>query len=90
MRPTDADNLLKDLGEEPYIWTDTDAEIQAHSDWLRFKEMIEAQPTINVVEVPHGRWDDKGYCTNCGGRCIGCGCAEWKTKYCPHCGAKMR
>ena len=43
--------LLEDLGEEPYIWTDTDAEIQEHSDWLRFKKMIEQQPTVNAVEV---------------------------------------
>ena len=41
--------LLEDLGEEPYIWTDTDAEIQEHSDWLRFKEMIERQPTVDAV-----------------------------------------
>lgn len=43
--------LLEDLGEEPYIWTDTDAEIQEHSDWLRFKEMIELQPAVDAVEV---------------------------------------
>jgi hypothetical protein len=43
--------LLEDLGEEPHIWTDTDAEIQEHSDWLRFKKMIELQPTVDAVEV---------------------------------------
>ena len=39
---------------------------------------------------PHGRWDDKGCCTNCGQRCIGNDYEEWRTKYCPHCGAKMK
>ena len=47
----DAKLLLEDLGEEPYIWTETDSEIQEHSDWLRFKEMIECQPTVDAVPV---------------------------------------
>ncbi len=45
---------------------------------------------VEIAPVVHGRWDAKGYCTNCGGRCIGYECAEWRTKYCPHCGAKMK
>ena len=83
--------LLEDLGEEPYIWTDTDAEIQEHSDWLRFKKMIEQQPTVDAVEVVHGQWEaeyeyeDFQYatCSVCGKR------SEYMTKFCGNCGAKM-
>lgn len=50
--------LMEDLGEEPYVWTDTDAEIQEHSDWLRFKEMIERQPTVDAVVMPKGKPGD--------------------------------
>lgn len=70
----------------------------------RFLDQIDQQPTIDAVEVVHGRWDkyedDKfiGYDAN--GRikyrkvytyyCGRCGRGTAvKTNYCPNCGAKM-
>lgn len=73
-RLIDAKLLLEYLGEEPYIWTDTDAEIQEHSDWLRFKEMIERQPTVDAAPVVHGRWED-----------VFKGEYAWKRYKCPVC-----
>ena len=87
--------LMEDLGEEPYVWTETDVEIQEHSDWLRFKEMIERQPTVDAVEVVHGRWED--FCRGKMCCCSACKAefdntcndihGEWE--FCPNCGAKM-
>lgn len=97
MRLIDADKLLKDLGEEPYVWTDTDAEIQVHSDWLHFKDMIEAQPTINAVLEVYAKWKN-GVCTACGFdlRDLTDGendLEQWVWDegfhYCPYCGARM-
>ena len=67
--------LMEDLGEEPYVWTDTDAEIQEHSDWLRFKEMIERQPTVDAVEVVHCK--DCKHCYKSYGSSTGYRCKVW-------------
>ena len=32
--------LIEALGEEPYSWADTDAELQAMLDWKQFKAMV--------------------------------------------------
>lgn len=53
------------------------------------KVILEA-PTVDAVEVVHGRWDDECRCTACGwyGE-------DWYKRdvyyfdYCPNCGAKM-
>lgn len=46
---------------------------------------LSMMPTIDPVR--HGRWIDlhggKVYCTECGEQ------FEWRTNYCPECGAKM-
>lgn len=58
-------------------------------DWL--KKCFDEAPTIDPETLrPKGRWNAKGYCTNCGNRCIGNDYEEWRTKYCPYCGAKMK
>ncbi len=58
-------------------------------------EAISNTPTADVVEVKHGEWKDvcrlfygirtfTGFgCTSCNKR------SEWKSTYCPYCGAKM-
>lgn len=50
--------------------------------------VINAQPTVDAVEVVHGRWriiDFKGNveCSECGYT------MDLEYKYCPNCGAKM-
>ena len=53
---------------------------------------IEDAPTVDAVEVVHGRWIDvslsfthpKEKCSVCGGIVYACG-----FNYCPNCGAKM-
>lgn len=52
------------------------------------REIIDEQPTADVVEVVHGKWTTNfGEFPN-----ICCVCnkqAREKTEYCPHCGARM-
>lgn len=38
-------------------WTDSEAEIQAETDYDFFREMIKAQPAVDVVEVKRGELD---------------------------------
>lgn len=53
------------------------------------------QPTVDAVEVVHGRWidniDENGYLRNAWRKCSACGGLNYSKKppYCPHCGAKM-
>jgi hypothetical protein len=60
---------------------------------------IDLAPTIDAVEVVHGRWK-KDWCDNnmIGHEfeeCSKCGCSMldtnqfWDSNYCPNCGAKM-
>lgn len=60
-------------------------------DCIELENRIEALPTEDVAPVVHGRWDENGYCVNCGRHApswsiFSCYC---KTNYCPNCGAKM-
>ena len=50
-RYIDANKLLTDLGEEPMVWTDSEYEIQARSDYRDFKSLIQNTPTEDVREV---------------------------------------
>ena len=60
------------------------------------KAIIDGQPTVDVQEVRHGRWIDKGeyaVCMECGGRSgtqyNGVELIPLMTQFCPNCGAKM-
>ena len=59
-------------------------------NWLL--AMVNDQPTVDVVEVKHGKWkvdethDYEPYCSLCGHEPI----AGEKYNYCPDCGADMR
>ena len=76
--------------------------IECPGEPLVYWHDIEAAPTVDAVEVVHGRWEEMHYeggildGTNFD-RCSVCGYErvfddpEFKTvfKYCPNCGAKM-
>lgn len=93
MRIIDADKLLCEIEEElsyeckAYTaeqnkWIDTGLRIAATD--------IRHQPTVNAVEVVHGRWiDAREYCGDY--MCSNCDALYGtnKFKYCPNCGAKM-
>lgn len=52
------EDAIKALGEEPYVWSDTDAEIAEHAQWVSDVKAIEAVPSANVVEIKkEGEWD---------------------------------
>lgn len=57
-------------------------------------QLINAQPTADVVEVKHGKWNGKPLAGRCTVRCSICGSAfsgnDGRWKYCPNCGADMR
>ncbi len=79
---------------ESMNWTDSEAEIQAETDYDFFREMIKAQPAVDVVEVKRGEWIElpsKGIgntaeCSICHDNVYGYNAC----KYCPNCGADMR
>lgn len=50
-RYIDADKLKERMGEEPKVWNDTDAEIQARNDYRDFMTAIDAAPTEDVEAV---------------------------------------
>ena len=59
--------------------------------------ILREAPTVDAVEVVHGRWIDKGeyaVCTECGGRSgtqyDGVEPIPLMTQFCPNCGADMR
>ena len=59
------------------------------------KEMVNSSPTVDAVEVVHGRWDEVTDQDEIVGemdfyKCSVCGKLRWfETNYCPNCGAKM-
>ena len=82
-RLIDANSLMKEAcAEGAYGYVDA-------------KQIADA-PTVDAVEVVHGRWIDKGgyaVCTECGGRSgtqyDGVEPIPLMTQFCPNCGAKM-
>ena len=60
---------------------------QYNADWIY--SMLESAPTVDAVEVVHGRWDKNWsgdnivYCDQCYMP------QDVPTHYCPSCGAKM-
>lgn len=50
-RYIDPEELKANLGEPPENWTSSDEEIQALNDFYMFQTLIDAQPTVDAVEV---------------------------------------
>lgn len=49
--------LLREFGEEPYVWHDDDAEeMQERNDWNTYTNIVKAAPAADVAEVVHGSW----------------------------------
>lgn len=44
-------DAIEALGEEPYVWSDTDTEIAEHAQWVSDVKAIEAVPSADVVEL---------------------------------------
>lgn len=65
--------------------------METETDAAIVLRMIDDAPAADVAPVVHGRWDETGYCVNCGRHApfwsISFCC--YKSKYCPNCGAKM-
>lgn len=78
---------------------DADAFLEKMKRTSRYFDVVfdvEEMPTVDAVEVVHGRWIDKGeyaVCTECGGRSgtqyDGVEPIPLMTQFCPNCGAKM-
>lgn len=91
-RLIDANELLKVLkhrvkgNEDSGIVFGTNSTLEIMEEWVR------SIPTVDAVEVVHGRWKhqyEKGMSYKV---CTICGCRnglELKFNYCPNCGAKM-
>lgn len=85
---------IKGLGEQPYVWTDSDFEIQQLADWKIHKEMLENLPSVTPIR-PKGHWIEHPH--ECGENweysMYECSeCHHWEdddSDYCPSCGAKM-
>ena len=66
---------------------------QFQTDSSHIKDFLNVLPTVDAVEVVHGRWED-GICTMCGypiptdSKCDFID--EDDCLFCYHCGAKMR
>ena len=70
-------------------------------DGLDVVRYLETLPTVDAVEVVHGRWEDDGTCSNCKGLNPTYRANKWSAEfpdfpghfdhlnYCPNCGAKM-
>ena len=82
--------LLKDIEDEkPVNWTNSDSERQAEIDFDTYKEIIEIQPTADVVEVV--RCKDCYYYSENKSCCINVkviksfyGCTVKPNEYCSH------
>lgn len=53
--------------------------------------LIRIAPAVDAEPVRHGRWEENGRCTNCGGHAPYWAMATtyYKSPYCFECGAKM-
>lgn len=97
-RYIDADKLIQDLNE---FYANTDRRGQRVGD-ARLginiaKQIVENQPTADVQEVKHGKWNyddsDVGWasyeCYDCGNIICTMGDEDDLYNFCPYCGAKM-
>lgn len=73
---------FEELGGESGIYADAYNDLA--EDFYRI-------PAVDVAPVVHAKWDENGYCTNCGKHApfwVVSSC-YYKSPYCQSCGAKM-
>ena len=82
---------LIDRGQIQYTWWELNGKL---TDGVTLQSVIRSMPTVDAVEVVHGRWSiDKSFmpfvctCSECGAVYDIDGAFDWH--YCPMCGAKM-
>jgi DNA-directed RNA polymerase subunit RPC12/RpoP len=101
-RLIDANALIercKDIAS--YEWNHRASPVCWADAYEQFADDVEAEPTVDAVEVVHGRWFMRGgifRCSECDSKAllkldsnVG-GCREYthfRSNYCPNCGAKM-
>ncbi len=88
----DREELIRDIISDMALFMGTPDDVQKHDEQCnRAISYIESATGADVAPVVHGRWDETGYCVNCGRHApfwsISFCC--YKSKYCPNCGAKM-
>ena len=85
--------LLKSLGSRDYR-----REKGTIQDAIKMISSAEYTPAADVAPVVHGRWHLLDDCANAGLYCSACGrrvhreefaYKKLRSKYCPHCGARM-
>lgn len=94
MRPINADSVKKsieELKQSPWYNEKNLGYFSVRKEAVEVVELlcIDEEPTLDVEPVKHGHWEfigGYGYQYRCS-KCARC--AERKTIYCPHCGAKM-
>ena len=100
-RLIDADAFIEDIKTENMnLYLDgMKGTPRPRSELYDIIDRINEQPTVDAVEVKHGRWE-KHWCDNSMighefEECSECGCSMldtnqfWDSNYCPNCGAKM-
>ena len=67
-------------------------DVLKHDDQCNYAiSCVESVPAADVAPVVHGRWDENGYCINCGKHAPfwSVSSCYYKSSYCPSCGARM-
>ena len=95
MRPIDADKLLEKMQDRLPKEDDILEPVSTCAKIAR--RLVEKAPTIDAVEVVHGRWEQIGYDEAMNRITCSCCLEYWNIEdndtetfnYCPNCGAKM-
>lgn len=85
------------LGDKPLAWTEGEYELGLQNQWESDINALQELPSIDAVEVVHGKWIlNKAvanietyyyHCSECGNeRCF---IGAYKANWCEECGARM-